>query len=91
MKNECHYDTSETERVQIRKVIADLGRTVQLLGYDIAAEEERTGISDRSEAAYSLLAKMLATRRDNLRDTISALERRLSKFSDRTELVAELA
>jgi hypothetical protein len=45
---------------------------------------------DRSDAAYSILARMLAVRRDNLRDTIAALERRLLR-PDQAELVAELA
>jgi hypothetical protein len=37
-----------------------------------------------------MLARMLAARRDNLRDTITALEKRLSTL-DQVELVAELA
>ena len=45
---------------------------------------------DRSDAAYSILARMLAIRRDNLRDTIAALERRLPR-PDQAELVIELA
>jgi hypothetical protein len=43
-------------------------------------EEEQTGIFDRSDAAYPILARMLATRRDNIKDTITALEQRLSKL-----------
>ena len=64
--------------------------SVQQLNCDIASEEERTRISDRYDAAYSILARMLAIRRDNLRDTIAALERRLPR-PDQAELVAELA
>jgi hypothetical protein len=71
-------------------MIGDLDRSIQLLNCDIASEEERTRISDRSDAAYSLLARMLAARRDNLRETIAALEQRLSKL-DQAELVAEVA
>jgi hypothetical protein len=93
MKHQRHFDTSEAaqrDAMQIRKMIGDLNRNVQLLDCDIATEEERTRISDRSDAAYSILARMLAIRRDNLRDTITALERRLPKL-DQAELVAELA
>jgi hypothetical protein len=93
MEHQGHFDTSEAEQreaVNIRKMIRDLDRSIQLLNCDIASEEERTRISDRSDAAYSILARMLAIRRDNLRDTIAALERRLPR-PDQAELVAELA
>jgi hypothetical protein len=93
MKHQHHFDTSEAERREaekIRKMIGDLDRSVQLLNCDIANEEEWTRISDRSDAAYSLLARMLAARRDNLRETIAALEQRLSKL-DQAGLVAEVA
>ena len=93
MKQQRHFDTSEAaqrEAVQIWKMIVDLDRYVQLLNCDITTEEERTRISDRSDAAYSILARMLAARRDNLKDTITALEQRLSKL-DQAELVAEVA
>jgi hypothetical protein len=93
MKHQRHFDTSEAaqrEAVKIRKMIGDLDRSVQLLNCDIAIEEKRTGIADHSDIAYSILASMLATRRDNLRVTITALERRLSKL-DQAELVAEVA
>jgi hypothetical protein len=93
MKHQRHFDTRETaqrEAVKIRKMIADLDRSVQLLNCDITTEEERARISDRSDAAYPILARMLTARRDNLRETITALERQLSKL-DQVELVAELA
>jgi hypothetical protein len=81
MKHQSHFDTAEAaqhEAVKIRKMIGDLDRTVQLLDCAIATEEERTRISNRSDAAYPILA--LATRRDNLKATITALERRLSEL-----------
>ena len=93
MKHQRHFDTHEAaqrEAVQIRKMIGDLDRSVQLLRCDIATEEERTGISDPSDAAYPILARVLAARRDNLRDTIIALEKRLSTL-DQVELFAEAA
>ena len=93
MKHQPYFDTSKAaqrEAVQIWKMIVDLDRYVQLLNCDITTEEERARISDRSDAAYPILARMLATRRDKLKDTITALERRLSKL-DQAGLVAELA
>jgi predicted Ser/Thr protein kinase len=70
----------QQEAVQIWKMIVYLDRTVQLIDCDIATEEQRTGISDRSDAAYPILARMLAARRDNLKETTTALEQRLSKL-----------
>jgi hypothetical protein len=93
MKHQRHFDTREAEQrdaVQIWKIIGNLDRSVKLLDCDIAAEEERARISDRSNAAYPILATMLARRRDNLRETIATLERRLPKL-DQTEVAAELA
>jgi hypothetical protein len=48
-------------------MLGELDRGVQLLNADIAAKEERARIFDRSDSAYPMLARMLATRRDNLR------------------------
>jgi len=60
----------------------DLDRTMQLVECDIAAEEERSGIFDRSDAAYPVLAIALATRRDNLKVTIASLAKRLATKGD---------
>jgi hypothetical protein len=59
-------------------MIIDLDRMVQLLECDIATEEELARVFDRSDVAYPLLARTLAARRDNLRDTIAAFEQRLA-------------
>ena len=93
MKHQRHFDTSEVaqrEAGQISTMISDLDRLVRLLDCDIAIQEERAGISDRSDVAYPILARTLRARRDNLRETVTALERRLSKL-DQGEMVAEPA
>jgi hypothetical protein len=62
MKHQRHFDTSEAaprDSMQVRKMISDFNRTVQFLDHDITTEEERTRISDRSDAAYPLLARMM--------------------------------
>jgi hypothetical protein len=46
------------------------GRLVRILDCD-----------DRSDAAYPILAGVRAARRDNLRDTIAALEKRLANLA----------
>jgi hypothetical protein len=93
MNHPRHFDTSEAaqrEAGQISTMISDLDRLVRLLDCDIAIQEERAGISDRSDVAYPILARTLRARRDNLRETVTALERRLSKL-DQGEMVAEPA
>ena len=78
MKSQHHFEIQceiePREAAQIRTLIADLDRIVQVLTCDIATEEERTRVFDRSDAEYSILARTQATRRDNLTHTIAALE-----------------
>jgi hypothetical protein len=73
-----HCETTREDTV-ISKILADLVRTAQLIESDIVAEEERARISDRSDAKYSMLARSLIERRDNIKTTIAALEARLIK------------
>ena len=82
MKHQRHFGSASNvalrEVVRISALISDLDRVVRILNSDIATEEERARISNRSNSAYPILARTLAARRDNLRDTIAALERRLT-------------
>ena len=82
MKRQHHFEIqSETalrEAMKIGTLIADLDHIVRTLNCDIATEEERTRVFDRSDAKYSILARTLATRGDNLTHTIAALEQRLA-------------
>jgi hypothetical protein len=73
---ETTRETVAREVAVISKILADLVRTVQLIESDIAAEEERVGVSDRSDVKYPILARTLIERRDNLKMTIAALEQR---------------
>ena len=80
MKHQRHFGsaTPAREALQTRVLIADINRVVQILDGDIAAEEERARIFDRSQGKYPMLARTLAARRDNLVGTITLLEERLS-------------
>jgi hypothetical protein len=82
MKHRRHFGTATPSRelIQTRSLIADIGRIVQILDTDIAAEEEQARVFDPSQAEYPMLARTMAARRDNLRETIAALERRLSEL-----------
>jgi hypothetical protein len=73
---ETTRETAAREVAVISKILADLVRTVQLIESEIAAEEERVGVSDRSDVKYPILARTLIERRDNLKMTIAALEQR---------------
>jgi hypothetical protein len=79
MKHQRHFGsaTPAREALQTRILIADITRVLQILDSDITAEEEQARIFDRSKAGYPMLAGTLAARRDNLLDTIAALEQRL--------------
>ncbi len=81
MRHQRHFEmanaTALREAAVIRNMMDDLERTVRLLDCDIATEEERVRVSDRSNAAYPILARTLAARRNNLGGTIRALEQRL--------------
>jgi hypothetical protein len=81
MKHQRHFESSTASReaVQTRVLIVDLDRIVQIVNGDIAAEEEQAGIFDLFHPEYPMLARALAARRDNLTDTIAALEQRLQR------------
>jgi hypothetical protein len=67
---------SPGEMAQISTLISNLTRSVELLHFDIDFEEERARIRDLSDPAYPILARHLRTRRENLMETIAALEAR---------------
>ncbi len=84
MKHQRHFGTpaASREAVQTRTLITDLERIVRILNDAIAAEEKRTGVFDRVQAEYPTHARELAARRDNLANTIAALEQRLGALAD---------
>ena len=78
MSMQPRFETAR-ETAVISKILADLVRTVQLIECEIAAQEERARVSDRSDVKYPMLARTLIERRDNLKMTIDALEQRLAE------------
>jgi hypothetical protein len=82
MERQHRFDTpgeaSAIAAAQIRTLIDSMDRCVRLLDYDIKAEEQRTGCRDCRAPNYSVLARSLTARRDNLAETIVALQRRLA-------------
>jgi hypothetical protein len=82
MKHQYHFGRAPNaelkEAARVGALIGDLYRIVRILDNDIATEEERAGVSDPFNANYPTLARILTARRDNLKGTIGALERRVS-------------
>jgi len=73
---ETMRESAVREVAVIGRMLADLVRTVHLIESDIATEEARARVSDRSDVKYPVLARTLIGRRDNLRVTIATLEQR---------------
>jgi len=65
------------EAAVISAMMNDLRRIVEILDCDVATEESRARVFDKSDPHYPILATSLAVRRDNLKLTVSALRRRL--------------
>ena len=78
MSMQPRFETAR-ETAVISKILADLASTVQLIEYEIAAQEERASVSDRADVKYPMMARTLTERRDNLQMTIDALEQRLAE------------
>jgi hypothetical protein len=81
MRQQRHFgspDLSLREATQTKSLIADLDRIVQIIESDISLQEDQAQTSDCAHANYPLGARILAARRDNLKQTIALLERRLS-------------
>jgi hypothetical protein len=81
MKHRYHFGSPNypllKQVAQLSALVSNLDRVVRVLESDIAAEEERSGVSDPQNAAYPSLARMMTARRNNLKETIGVLERRL--------------
>jgi len=72
--NETLRETAVTNRLQIATLIESLLRSVEFLTVEIECEEARVGVRDLSDPAYSVLARSLTARRENIRATIASLE-----------------
>jgi hypothetical protein len=84
MKMQCHFEieneAASRETTQIRTMIADFNRTLQVLGHEISAEEERARVSDPTDIAYPILARVMRARRENLKVTVGLLAQWLDQI-----------
>jgi hypothetical protein len=74
--------TALREASTIRIMMNDLDRIMQVIECDVATEEQRAGIFDRTDVKYPVLARVLELRRANLKVTIAALKQRLAAISE---------
>jgi hypothetical protein len=91
MKHQRHFDPNHFELREVARIsalISDMDRRVRLFDCDIAAEEQRARVSDRLDPGYPMFARTLAARRDNLKETIAVLEKRLTSRQSWTEQVS---
>jgi hypothetical protein len=84
-RDEAARDAELREAARISALVSDLNRIGRLLGADIAREENEAGITNLSNAAYPIAARILRVRRDNLANTIVALEKRLASVLERSQ------
>lgn len=79
MTSLSRFETLTDRRVQIQekteRLVSDLRCLVRLIECNIDAEEEHTGIFDLANSNYSLTARQLRAKCDNLAATISKLQR----------------
>ena len=90
MKHQRHFDPSDAalrEVAQISKLIGDLDRIARILDCDIATAEERAGVSNPLDGNYPVLARTQTARRENIKRTVVALEKRLFGRPGEVELV----
>lgn len=84
MASQHHFElksaSAAREADQIGTLIKDLSHRISIFDSHIAAEEKETRNYDPAHFAYSVSAKSLAARRDNLKVTIAALEARLARL-----------
>lgn len=83
-----HRFRSEGKRRQVTEIemmIADFRRKQDDLDLQINAEEERSGVTDPNHFKYSMTAKSIRGRRDNLLKSIEELDAQLAEAREQAE------
>jgi DNA repair exonuclease SbcCD ATPase subunit len=79
------HEEKRQQVADIELMIADFNRKLGELDQQIEIEEERTGVSDPSHYNYSMTAKSIRGRRDNLQKSISELDAQLKDAEAQAE------
>ncbi len=73
------YDEKRQQVSDLEMMIADFRRMANDLDQQIKIEQQTAGVSDVNHFAYPTFARAAITRRDNLRSSVSELEKRLDR------------
>ena len=73
-KPETFVPSTMTREESVSSLLQTLERLAAALCRDISFEEERSGIKDPKDSAYSTLARNLRERERNIRSTITSLQ-----------------
>jgi flagellar FliJ protein len=74
------FEAEEKRRkvIDLEQMIRDFQHMATDLDRQVQAEEDRTGVKDKSHFTYSTLAKAAAQRRDNLLASVADLQAKLA-------------
>jgi flagellar protein FliJ len=74
------FEAEEKRRkvIDLEQMIRDFQHMAADLDRQVQAEEDRTGVKDKSHFTYSTLAKAAAQRRDNLLASVADLQAKLA-------------
>jgi hypothetical protein len=75
----------------LRRLIGDCDRMASDLDQEVPNEENRVGVHDPADIAYSIYAKETALRRDNLRRSADDLRAHLAKAENQLRELGEIA
>jgi flagellar FliJ protein len=79
------YEDHRRQVAEIESMIAEFQRKQDELDQQVQMEEARTGVSDPSHFNYSLTAKSIRCRRDNLNKSIADLQHQRQEARERLE------
>jgi prefoldin subunit 5 len=79
------YEDRRRQVAEIESMIAEFQRKQDELDKQVQIEEGRTGVSDPNHFNYSLTAKSIRTRRDNLSKSIVDLQQQRQEAIQRLE------
>ncbi len=79
------YEDHRRQLAEIESMIAEFQRKQDELDQQVQIEEGRTGVSDPTHFNYSLTAKAIRSRRDNLNKSIADLQLQRQEARDRLE------
>ncbi len=79
------FEEKRRQVTEIEMMIADFKRKQDDLELQINAEEERSGVTDPNHFKYSMTAKSIRGRRDNLLKSIEELDAQLGAAREQAE------